>query len=70
MYIDGMPRVGVLAPHAQLGLQSSAERRRRLRFHVVACRHVLLALLAPPLIFIKHANGLHYHRLISTLIWL
>jgi hypothetical protein len=70
MYRDGTPCVGVLAPCEQLGLQTSAERRRRLGFHMVACRHVLLAPLAPPLIFIEHTNGLHHHRLIITLIQL
>jgi hypothetical protein len=37
MYGDGMPHVGVLAPCAQLGFQSSADRRWRLGFHVVVC---------------------------------
>jgi hypothetical protein len=65
-----MPCMGVLAPRAQLGLQSLAERRWRLGFHVVVCRHVILTPLASPLIFIEHANGLRYRRPISTLIWL
>jgi hypothetical protein len=62
--------VGVLAPRTQLGLQSSAERRRQLVFHVAACRRVLVVTLALPLIFIEHANGLHRRRPISTLMWL
>jgi hypothetical protein len=60
--------VGVLVPRAQLGLQSLAERRRRLGFHVVAYRRVLIVLLAPPLVFIEYANGLRHCRPISTLI--
>jgi hypothetical protein len=63
-----MSRMGVLAPRTQLGFQSSAERRRRLGFHVVPCRRVLITTLAPPLIFIEHANGLHRRRPINTLI--
>jgi hypothetical protein len=68
MYRDGTPRVGVLAPRTQLGLQSLAEKRWRLGFHMVACRRVIIAPLA--LIFIEHANGLRHHKPIRTLIWL
>jgi hypothetical protein len=66
-YRDGMLRMGVLAPLAQLGLwRSSVERRWRLGFHVMACR--CMSPLAPPLIFIEHDNGLPCCRPISTLI--
>jgi hypothetical protein len=67
MYMDGIPRVGMLAPQTQLGLQSSAERTRRQGFHMLACMR-LIAPLAAPLIFIGYANGLPHHRPISTLI--
>jgi hypothetical protein len=62
--------VGVLAPCVQLGIQSSIERRWQLGFHVVAYRHVLIAPLALPLIFIEHINGLYHRRPIRTLIHL
>jgi hypothetical protein len=65
MYKGGTSCVGVLAPHAQLGLQSSDDRRQRLGFHVVACvSHVL----NPPLLFIEHVNKLYHHRSINNLI--
>jgi hypothetical protein len=68
MYRDGTSCVGVLAPCAQLGIQSLVERRQRLGFHMVVCRRVLFTPLALPLIFIEHDNVLLCHRPISTLI--
>jgi hypothetical protein len=65
MYRDGTPCVGVLAPHVQLGLQSSPERRRWLGFHVLVCMRVLIVALVSHLIFIDHANGFHHRRSIS-----
>jgi hypothetical protein len=61
--MDGMSRVGVLAPRAQLGRGEKVTARV---FHVVAYR--CTSPLAPPLIFIEHANGLLHRRPISTLI--
>jgi hypothetical protein len=49
--------MGVLAPRLQLGLQSLAERRWRLGFHMVVFGHVLIAPLAPPLIFMNILMG-------------
>jgi hypothetical protein len=51
MYRDGMPRVGVLAPRAQLGPQSSVERKQRLGFHVVACMRLYRSPGATPHIY-------------------
>jgi hypothetical protein len=66
MYRDGTSGMGVLAPRAQLGLWSSTERSWRLGFHVVACRHVIITPLAPPLIFIEHAVGGHKIHIFAT----
>jgi hypothetical protein len=50
-YRDGMPRVGVLAPCAQLGPRSSVERKQRLGFHVVACMRLYRSPGATPHIY-------------------
>jgi hypothetical protein len=68
MYSDETSCMNVLVPRVQLGLWSWAERRRRLGFYVVACRHMFIAPPALSLISIEHANWLHHRRLISTLI--
>jgi hypothetical protein len=68
MYRDGMSCVGVLAPRAQLPLRGSAERWRRLEFHVVACMELLNHSPSSAPLFIEHTNGLYHHRPISPLI--
>jgi hypothetical protein len=69
MYRDGMSCVDVLAPHVQLGLQRSTE-RRRLGFHVVACMACVHRAPSPAPLFMEHTNGIHHHRPSSTLIQL